>query len=64
MERPAGVIYIGDDVSDEDALRALKDKGLCVSVGRGRRSPARYRLKNPADVNVFLKRLYRFLKEA
>ncbi len=50
-------IYIGDDETDEDAFRALKNKGLTIFVGRPKPSYARYYLKNPGQVNWFLKRI-------
>ena len=42
--------YIGDDVTDEDAFRALKGKGLTVVVGRRRKTHASYRVADVADV--------------
>jgi len=51
-------LYIGDDVTDEDAFRVLEDKGIGVVVGEsGRRSAARYRLKDPEEVRRFLEAL-------
>lgn len=48
-------IYIGDDVTDEDAFRVLKDRGIAVAVGETpRATAAAYRLKNPAEVETFL----------
>ncbi len=35
--------YIGDDVTDEDAFRALGNKGITIKIGAGARSHARYR---------------------
>src|SRR5262245_22742149 len=45
-------IFFGDDVTDEDAFRAVRD-GLTVVVGR-RPSRARLRLNSPADVATVL----------
>lgn len=50
-------IYIGDDVTDEDAFKALKDKGLTIFVGRPKPSYARYYLKNPKEVVELLRRI-------
>lgn len=47
-------IYIGDDVTDEDAFRALRGRGLTVFVGKPKRSYAQYYLKNPKEVIKFL----------
>jgi trehalose-phosphatase len=48
-------IYIGDDRTDEDALRALEQRGIGILVSE--QSPptaARYSLKNPVEVDEFL----------
>jgi len=48
----AWCIFFGDDVTDEDAFRAVRD-GLTVVVGQ-RPSLARLRLNSPADVAAVL----------
>jgi trehalose 6-phosphate phosphatase len=48
----AWVAYFGDDLTDEDAFRAIGD-GVSVVVGR-RASAARYRLESTADVAAVL----------
>jgi trehalose-phosphatase len=48
-------IYIGDDITDEDAFKALKRKGLTVFVGKPRNSKAGYYLKNTEEVTQFLR---------
>ena len=50
--QPAWVAYFGDDLTDEDAFRAVDD-GVSVVVGR-RASAARYRLESTADVATVL----------
>src|SRR6266481_7967322 len=53
--RNALPIYIGDDRTDEDAFRALDQRGIGILVSE--QSPptaARYSLKNPAEVEEFL----------
>ncbi|MFN0100225.1 MAG: trehalose-phosphatase [Gemmatimonadaceae bacterium] len=50
--QPAWVVYFGDDLTDEDAFRAI-DEGVSVVVGR-RASTARYRLESTADVAAVL----------
>jgi len=50
--------YIGDDITDEDAFRTLKDRGIGVVVmDPPRNTEARYRLKNTDEVERFLKKL-------
>lgn len=48
-------VYIGDDVTDEDAFRALGEKALTIKVGEGE-TEARYRLADVADVAAYLRR--------
>jgi len=48
-------VYIGDDVTDEDAFRVLKRRGLTVFVGSPGNSAANYYLKNPKEVIKFLR---------
>lgn len=53
-------IYIGDDETDEDGLRAIKKRGLGIKVAAsaGKPSAARYRLHSPDDVFRFLRKIY------
>lgn len=50
-------VYLGDDVTDEDAFKALKRKGLTIFVGEPKDSAADYYLKNTEEVNRFLRLL-------
>ncbi len=50
-------VYIGDDVTDEDAFCALIGKGISISIGVSPESD--YYLKNQGEVNTFLKWLLR-----
>jgi trehalose-phosphatase len=52
-------VYIGDDVTDEDAFRALPEQGTGIVVhgGEERLSYARYGLVDPEEVQTFLHRL-------
>ncbi len=43
-------IYFGDDTTDEDAFRELREDGVGVLVGAPRASWARWRVESPADV--------------
>lgn len=47
------VIFIGDDVTDEDVFQTLED-GITIRVGGGRQSNAKYNLKNTKEVFKFL----------
>lgn len=57
-------LYIGDDTTDEDALKAIKSRGIGIVVrdGSSRCTAARYFLENPAEVHEFLKSIV-FLRE-
>src|SRR6266702_419109 len=51
-------IYIGDDSTDEDAFRALKERGVGILVSeQPQPTAAIYSLKNPAEVEGFLRAL-------
>ena len=56
---PAVPIYVGDDVTDEDAFFSLGGKGITVLVGE-KTSPtvATYRVDNPEEVGWFLDKLF------
>jgi len=61
--------YLGDDITDEDAFRALKDRGIGIVVGDEteesdlRQTAADYRLDSPAEVQQFLLELITILGE-
>jgi alpha,alpha-trehalase len=51
-------IYLGDDVTDEDAFRTLSDKGIGILVGfHDQPTAAKYSLKNVYQVRLFLQEL-------
>jgi len=53
-------ICIGDDITDEDALRAVRDWGVGIVVGSGERyTAATYALRDPVEVWEFLMHLER-----
>jgi alpha,alpha-trehalase len=55
-------IYIGDDTTDEDAFRALKQVGVGIVVSeKSQDTAASYSLKDPADVERFLRALTAYL---
>lgn len=59
--RPLLPIYIGDDLTDEDAFDAVRHKGIGIAVrsdeSGDRRSAARFTLEGPEHVCRFLGRL-------
>jgi alpha,alpha-trehalase len=57
-------IYLGDDLTDEDALREIEHRGVGILVRDETRSThARYALEDTADVRIFLQTLGDFLEE-
>ena len=51
-------VYIGDDVTDIDAFRAVKGKGASIFVGSSRRNVgADYFLRDTKEVELFLRKL-------
>jgi len=54
-EAAVHAIYVGDDRTDEDAFRALRDGGTGIVVWDAPRpTAARYRLRDPDDVGTLL----------
>lgn len=70
MEGPDVVpVYIGDDMTDEDAFRDLRSRGLGIVVrggddggGCSRPTAASYALKDCAQVRLFLEKLAKLLR--
>jgi trehalose-phosphatase len=48
------LFYLGDDTTDEAVFRKMK--GISVAVGKQQGTAARYFLRSPAEVKLFLKR--------
>lgn len=56
-------LYIGDDITDEDAFAALQEAGMGILVGEHEeKTAARYRLQDVAQVQTFLQELTQLLK--
>lgn len=54
---PPWPLYVGDDRTDEDAFREIRERGVTVYVGLPRQTTARYYLRNVGEVAAFLGRL-------
>ena len=55
--------YIGDDTTDEDGFRTLRDRGITIVVAKGSRSTeAEYKLADPQEVREFLQQLVSLLQ--
>jgi trehalose-phosphatase len=55
-------IYIGDDLTDEDAFRALAAHGLGIAIlDQPRPTAARYQLRDPGELHAFIDKLVRLL---
>lgn len=50
-------IYIGDDLTDEDAFRALGNRGITIFVGNPKLSAAKYYLSDTQEVKEMLGRI-------
>lgn len=59
LDRPDVLpFYIGDDITDEDAFRALAGRGLGILVSEEpRETAAEYQLRDTEEVRAFLERL-------
>jgi trehalose 6-phosphate phosphatase len=49
-------IFVGDDATDESAFAVLSH-GLTIRVGKNPRTKARFLLRNPEEVKIFLRKL-------
>lgn len=54
-------VYIGDDITDEDAYRILKNRGLSISIGGS--ANADYYIQNQEEVKDFITVLYEWLSK-
>lgn len=56
-------IFIGDDITDEDAFESLHQKGIGILVGsHGEQTAATFSLQNTDDVQTLLERLYEMIR--
>ncbi|MGH9783304.1 MAG: trehalose-phosphatase, partial [Terriglobia bacterium] len=54
------LFYLGDDATDERVFERMT--GISVAVGKRRRTAARFYLRSPREVRLFLERLRRVLQ--
>jgi len=59
---PDFVLCIGDDTTDEDMFRYLRDKGYTIKIGRGN-TAARYTILSQREVFPFLRRFFEPAKQ-
>ena len=59
---PPWPLCVGDDRTDEDAFREIRERGVTVYVGAPGKTDARYYLRNVGEVEAFLGRLARIRK--
>ena len=59
LEQPEVLpLYVGDDLTDEDAFRALRQRGVSIVVSElPRPTAARYALRSPGEVERFLREI-------
>ena len=56
-------IFVGDDLTDEEAFKVIRDTGTGIVVGNVQRDTfARYYLLNPTEVRMYLENLIAVLK--
>lgn len=57
-------IYVGDDITDEDAFEALSDRGLGIRVGEpAERTNAAFYLRDTAELEQFCRELLKRLEQ-
>jgi trehalose 6-phosphate phosphatase len=57
-------VFIGDDITDEDAFETIKNKGIGILVGgHGQKTHAKYALKNVFQVREFFEKLIKMYKD-
>nr|WP_262921658.1 trehalose-phosphatase [Pontibacter ruber] len=57
-------IYIGDDITDEDAFASLQEHGIGILVGaHDEKTAARYKLEDVSEVQAFLQKLTAIIKQ-
>jgi trehalose 6-phosphate phosphatase len=62
LEKTCLPIYIGDDVTDESAFKALSEGGITIRVGISKKTAAQYYLKNQRESLQFLHYIHEMVK--
>jgi trehalose-phosphatase len=57
-KKKALMIYLGDDVTDEDVFKVMDREDIGIHIGSNKKSYARYCLKNVKAVADFLEKVY------
>ena len=60
--RASGVLFIGDDITDEDAFRAKIGHLVSIRVGKKRDSAARFYIRSQSEINRVLQILVDLLR--
>ena len=55
LPRDTVPVYVGDDVTDESAFRAVEPEGIAIRVGTDRSTDASVQVRSPEDVAAFLR---------
>ena len=64
MNKDSGIpLFIGDDITDEDAFASITKEGIGILVGtHGEKTAATYSLKDTDDVGRFLEKFFQTMK--
>ncbi|MEW6118428.1 MAG: trehalose-phosphatase [Nitrospirota bacterium] len=56
-------VYVGDDVTDENAFRAIGNKGITIRVGTSKKTCAQYYLKTSREVQRLLQMVRKLVED-
>lgn len=65
LDEKTGIpIFIGDDITDEDAFASISGQGIGILVGtHGEQTAATYALEDTEEVRLFLEKFYHTMKQ-
>jgi trehalose 6-phosphate phosphatase len=55
-------VYVGDDITDETAFKALKAQGVTIRIGRSQKTEAKYYLKGQWEMLRFLQHIHNLVQ--